>query len=191
MQIDKNKILATSVDHILSRVNKTYHERIKRVTGQHYRFLIYMSWQFSNARFLDLGTRGGMSAICLADNPSNNVISVDITDHYRKENISDFSSYKNIKFVISKAEEFPIPFYKDFDLILIDLDHSGRSEGKILRKLQESKFSGILVLDDINFKYKQLKAIWSNISKPKRLLEYAHHSGTGVVSFGTEILYVD
>ena len=190
--IDKNKVLSTRMKHILPRVNSTYHARMRRITGEHYRFLTYMSWQFTNASFLDLGSRGGMSAICLADNPSNKITSVDITDEFRKQYPSNFSSYSNINFIIERAQDYQSSFYDNFDLILLDIDHSGHSEKKILDKINQSKFSGILIMDDINYnKFKELKVVWSKIERPKRILEYAHHSGTGIISYGMEIEYID
>jgi len=151
--------------------------------------LKYISWKYKNSLFLDIGTRAGASAICLADNPSNKVISIDITDKYREENKFDFSSYSNIVFQINKIQNENSTFFEKFDLILLDIDHTGKYENIILRKL-EKKFKGILIMDDINFpRFRRLNEVWNDIKRKKIVINCAHHSGTGIVSFGPEVKY--
>lgn len=190
--IDKRKVLETPIDHILDRINERYRTRMEPLTGEHYRFLTYIAWQFNGASFLDLGTRSGASALCLADNPSNKVTSMDISHQFKIANDFNFAGINNIKFIVDDVRNLTSPYFKDFDLIMIDLGHDGETEERILKQLDKINFQRVVIMDDIDYpKYKTLQTVWSNITRPKRILEYAHHSGTGIVSYGTEISYID
>ena len=185
--INKQGILDQNMDNILSFVSLRYKTRINKKIGEHYRTLKYLSYQFDNSWLLDLGTRAGASAICLASNQSNKVMSVDITDKERKEHNFDFSNFPNIEFVLDGAQGVPSSFYDRFSLILIDLDHNGKTEERILRKIKTSSFTGVLILDDI-IKFRALKVEWNNITYPKQILDYAHHTGTGICAINCEVV---
>ena len=75
---------------------------------------------------------------------------------------------------------------------MIDIDHYEDTEKKIIERLNELEFSGLILLDDINHPYpdmnKAMKSLWNNINENKYdLTSYGHGSGTGLVLVNTDI----
>ena len=185
LKISRIDILNTSVKPLNRHVNNDYYKRMRKMTGQHYRFLKWLSSQFKNAIFYDLGTRAGCSAICLGYERSNKVISYDINHELKVKHGFKFDQFPNIEFRLKDIGKEPIETFVDGDVILLDIDHSGKTEQKFLDALFVSAFKGILIMDDINYhKYKRLKRVWDAIERPKFVLDIAHHSGTGIIPFG-------
>lgn len=189
MEFRKEDILSVDLNDLVPVISTGYRERFSKKEGEHYKFLRYISNKFNNINILDIGTRAGASAICLADNRTNKVTTIDFTDIHLKEHKFDFSSYPNIQFLTGDIQEYDNTFYKKFQLICLDIDHTGVVENRILRKLEKS-FSGILIMDDIDMnRFSRLREVWNSITRKKLIIKCAHHSGTGVVSYGTDISY--
>src|SRR4051812_2916453 len=68
---------------------------------EHYRLLCHVSGLYSNATLLDVGTLCGSSAIALAHNKANRVISYDVIKNQSVDSIHE----KNIEFRIGNAIE--------------------------------------------------------------------------------------
>lgn len=186
--IDREEIKKAPIESILHYFSEVDQSRLRKVTGEHYRFLLWLSLTLNNQTIYDIGTRSGASAACLSFNPTHKVTSFDIVpDHWKKYNTSP-EIVKNVCFKTYNIKEMPIEELNKPDIILLDIDHTGKIEKIVYDKLLKSKFSGILIMDDINVsKWGRLKKLFDSITKPKLILDIAHWSGTGIVSFGPEI----
>jgi len=166
--------------------------RFVQKTNEPYRMLIYLANQYSNGLFYDVGTRRGASAIALSAKPDNKVITWDTDSSYRQRGgyaWPNLPECPNIEFRIKNIFEEPSSIYDDADIINFDIDpHDGIQERKFLKILNETKFSGILILDDINHRrFPEMQKMWEEIEMPKHIIPYAHGSGTGIISYGEEL----
>ena len=159
---------------------------------QEYHLYSYLSIFFNNTTILDIGTLNGRSAVSLSHNESNRVISYDIVDSI---NIPKHKIYTkpNIEFRIKDVlEDLTEELIKKVKIIVIDIDHFETIETKIIKKLDELKFSGIILLDDIHHPEPVMnfcmQKLWNNLPYRKiDITRYAHWSGTGVVFMNTDI----
>ena len=65
------------------------------------------------------------------------------------------------------------------------------SEEKFLEILDRTKFRGLLIMDDVKHEGKpDLGKLWDSITRPKWDIpaSYSHGSGTGIVSYGEELI---
>lgn len=147
----------------------------------HYRLLAYISQQFDNAVFLDIGTRSGASACALASNPSNHVHSFDIY------NTSPLP-YKNVTYHIGNILE--MSEWKErliaSSFISLDVDpHDGVFEKQFMLYLSDNSYKGMLYMDDTNIDtYSKLRDFWNSITLKKvDVTKYGHGTGSGIVLF--------
>ncbi len=172
-------------------------DRFLRPAGEHYRLFIYLAHQISNGIFYDIGTCSGASALALGSNPSNHVVSWDITEDYRKAKEYAWpcvDGMDNLEFRTKDIFEEPTWIYDVADIIFLDITpHDGVQERKFMEVLDASNFEGILILDDIRGggrvpkRYPKMVEWWESIDRPKYELSYAHTSGTGIISYGEEL----
>jgi len=175
-------------------VNPTYYNL--KSGEQEYRLYSYISTLFNNTIILDLGTSTGTSALALSHNDNNKVISYDILDCINDKSHMIYSK-KNIEFKIKNVlEDLNEEFIKNIKIVMIDIDHYGSEEQKIIDKLYELNFSGIILLDDVfyhpdNEINKCMKNLWDNLSYEKSIkydiTKYGHWSGTGIILMNTDI----
>jgi len=153
---------------------------------EHYRLLKYISFQYSNALFLDVGTLFGHSALCLSANPENRVITYDI-----KKQSKILDNIKNVQIKIMDGNIEDAEILKQAKVILLDVDpHDSLQEMRFYNTLKFYDFKGILILDDIHLN-KNMNTFWDALALEKHdLTEIAHHSGTGLVNFGKEKIYI-
>lgn len=148
---------------------------------QHYRLLAYISSILPDgSKVLEIGTRWGVSSVALSKNSNVSVTTCDIED------MSNFVKRENVKFVQADGHDL-IEEYKNVDLIFMDVDpHDGIQERKMLLKLIDIDFKGILLLDDIHLN-KEMESFWNSIQHDKfDLTQFGHYSGTGIVFFGDQ-----
>lgn len=155
---------------------------------QHYRFLAYISTLLPDgSTIFEIGTRWGASAAALSKNKNVHVVTCDIRDAIedQKPSIKDIP---NIEFIIGDGFDL-IEKYKDSKIIFMDVDpHDGVQERKMIQKLIDVEFKGILLLDDIHLN-KEMNDFWKSITQDKcDLTSIGHYSGTGIVFFGDEEL---
>lgn len=169
VDIDLNKI------NFISKNNNLKHD-INCMPGQeHYRLLCLLSTWFNNIYIYELGTWTGGSALCLAYNKSNYVISYDIkhlVEIERQPNI-EFrqGDYKHDKQLLRSP------------LIFIDVTHDGKLEREIYNYLIENNYKGLTVWDDITLN-NEMKDFWNSVKHEKYdLTNFGHYSGTGVIIF--------
>lgn len=183
----RDKILSHQLDHVLKynvdrqiqfiMDRKDVNLYTKTPGEEHYHFLSVISEQVENTRIYDIGTYKGLSAIALAHNPMNFVVSYDIGYHVRVDRPS------NVEFRVGN-------FYDDEEgilkspLIFMDIDpHDGIQERKFYEFLVENEYTGLLMLDDIH-QFEGMKKFWNSIFLPKYdLTKLGHWSGTGLVDF--------
>jgi predicted O-methyltransferase YrrM len=167
--------------------DKKEFRQIQNPIGHNYKTLIYLAKQYRNSLFFDLGTKRGGSAYSLAIEPSNTVVSYDVQDEDRKK--ADYPNPGNIIYKLEDVWQLRPHHYDNVDLIFLDVDpHNGKNERRFLDILEASKFSGLLLMDDIDWKkFPALSDLWSEIKRPKWKLTWAHFSGLGLVSYGTEV----
>lgn len=147
---------------------------------EHYRLLTHISLTNTNKKIIDLGTFKGWSALSLAHNPCNTVISYDIADCFPKTelNMRPNLTYK-IKNFLDDLDEL-----NNTDLILLDIDpHDGIQEKTLIEKLIELNYKGAVIMDDINY-FTNLASYYRNIPlKTDDLTAFGHSTGTGIIFF--------
>jgi predicted O-methyltransferase YrrM len=148
---------------------------------EHYRLLTYLSSQFNNSIFLDIGTHRGCSALALAANPTNKVYSFDLTNKLQLNDIPH-----NIDFIFNNVlNEKYEKLLSEAALIFVDVTpHDGIFEKKLYTLLKKVEYKGILILDDISHEKFELKKFWNEIADEKyNITHLGHHSGTGWIDF--------
>ena len=147
---------------------------------EHYRLLTHISQINSGKKIIDLGTFKGWSALSLAHNPANTVISYDIADCFPKteQNTRSNLTYK-IKNFLDDLDEL-----NNTDLILLDIDpHDGIQEKILIEKLIELNYKGAVIMDDINH-FTNLASYYRSIPfKKDDLTAFGHSTGTGIIYF--------
>jgi len=168
-----------------------------------YRLYSYMSTHFNHCTIIDIGTNDGRSAIALAHNPANHVISYDIEDHIHSRDYRLFSK-SNTEFIIKNVLEDITPEFvatgkrgldvvherdvvKPIQLVMIDICHFGGVERQIMDKLYACGFRGLVLLDDIHHPdismREPMEKMWEELHWPKwDVTHVGHWSGTGLVS---------
>ena len=137
------KIRPEFLDHLRTSEHKGWWVNTK---GDHYTLLCWISEQFNNTTIYDIGTFRGMSALALAANSTNKVITYDI-HAWPDDRILNPPS--NIEFVVDD-------FFNNKDilkspLIMFDVDpHDGNIERVFLNWLDENDYQGIVFFDDIH-----------------------------------------
>jgi hypothetical protein len=145
--------------------------------NEHYKLLAYFASLHDNTTIYDLGSYRGHSAIALASNPNNQIVSYDIgyfLEYARRP--------ENVEFRIGN-------FYRDKTMLsspLIVLDvyqHDGQQETQLFAYLEENKYKGTVILDDIHLN-EGMEKFWNGIKQEKvDASKFGHHSGTGIVFF--------
>lgn len=142
---------------------------------EHYRLLCLLSTWFSDSYIYELGTWTGGSALCLAYNKSNYVISYDIKHLVEVERQSNVE-FRQGNFTHDK-QMLSSPF------IFIDVTHDGKLERFIYDYLIKNNYKGLTVWDDINLN-DEMRSFWNDVTHEKHdLTEFGHYSGTGVIIF--------
>jgi predicted O-methyltransferase YrrM len=175
-------------------VTPTYYD-MKSGT-QEYRLYSYLTTFFNDTTIIDLGTSHGTSAVSLSHNPTNQVISYDIEDGIHTPGHKIYSK-ENIEFRIKDIlEDLNEENVSTIHYVMIDIDHYGSIEKKLIDRLHELHFSGIILLDDVfhhpDTNIKQcMQELWDSIPYEKyNITKYAHWSGTGLILMNTDIKFV-
>lgn len=195
LEFNIQDILATDMSSVEPRLfvrGPRDHRERDRLYEKHecqYRMLKWLTWQFNHIEILDLGTRAGTSAFCLADNPANEVLACDITYIHKGVDVEPFLTRAGIDVFKGSVMDLSDDTLLNATIISLDIDHKGYTERLFLNRLKEIGFSGYVIMDDVNFprRFKRLHEVWLEIDLPKMLLprEIAHDTGTGIVAFGS------
>ena len=165
-------------------VSLEYYDRL--AGDQEYRLYSYLSQFFNDSFILDIGTCDGRSAVALSYNESNTVLSFDIVNRIKDNNHIIYSK-PNLKFNTNFTLDCITPeIIKNTKIVMIDIDHHGVNEMKIIEKLELLNFSGLIILDDIT-KHPdptvnlEMNNLWKSIPYTKYdVTKYGHWSGTGI-----------
>ena len=143
---------------------------------EHYPLLAHISTLYNNALLYDIGTYRGCSALALSYNKSNTIKSFDTGNFIEMKNTPN-----NIEWIVGNFMEQPIEEIHSSPFIMLDIDHSGKTEKEILDFLVDNNWHGHLLLDDIHLN-NEMKDFWSNITLEKYdITHIGHWSGTGLV----------
>lgn len=150
---------------------------------KYYKGLASYCKTFRPKRVLELGTATGASTACLSLHASS-VVSCDMSDC----NLCDKRIFDE-KVRFHQCENASDLLYLDFcsfDLIYVDIDHSGLMERLIHQKLVEDGYEGDVFYDDVRLST-EMRRFWDSVRQPKLDLDW-HASGFGVVRYGSESL---
>jgi hypothetical protein len=127
-------------------------------------------------RVLELGTCTGISSMALAKY-------ADVVDTYDiKDDCIDPSVLKNpkINFSLLKTPESVLDIsYSGYDLVFVDIDHSGKMEPFIHEKLKREHY-GLVFYDDVMMD--SMKSFWDSIENNK-VIAFWNKYGTGIVNY--------
>jgi hypothetical protein len=112
-------------------------------------FYSYISTLISNKIILDIGTRTGNSALAFSYNETNLVKTYDITDWISWQTGPKINR-PNIEWILKDFREDSSINYDEVGIILIDIDpHIGFVEKEMIEFLEQKKWKGLLLFDDI------------------------------------------
>lgn len=152
----------------------------KNLSGkEHYRLLSFLSKNNFSSSFIDIGTFRGSSALAFSFNEKNIVHSFNIEDQ-----LELIEKPKNIIFHIDDVMNSDhTEKLLSSKVILLDTFHDGIFESKFLNYLDEIKFKGVVIMDDIHY-FGDLTRLWDSITKEKYdITEIGHWSGTGLIYY--------
>jgi len=152
--------------------------------GEHYRLLSYLVNKFQNTVVIDAGTYQGWSALAMAQNTSNKVLSYDIMPL----SFDFLQPYPNVELIVKDINIEDESVILSAELIMLDVDpHDGVQEAAFIQKLIDMNYTGYVLCDDI-FLNEEMRNWWEGISLPKyELTEVGHMHGTGLVCFNTKV----
>ncbi len=158
--------------------NFNFHKNIKDYmrTAPYYKNICSYINLYQIKRVLEIGTCSGASSACFAKY-ANYVETYDIVE----TDINDLAIFCD-KLIFKKLEgpEDCLNInVNDFDMIFVDIDHSGVMEPKLHQKFVNDGYKGLVFWDDIILN-KGMLDFWRGIQQEKEMLSW-HHSGFGVV----------
>lgn len=150
-----------------------------------YKLYAYLSQKFNNTAILEVGTRYGGSTVAFSDNPTNKVIGYDIMEWTTHSTLNK----ENIDLRIGNFMEDDTLNYDEISIIMIDVDpHDGVQEPPMLKFLEEKKWKGLLILDDIGPEWAAIEKMWNELPYEKYdVTDIGHWSGTGIINFGKKL----
>lgn len=148
---------------------------------EHYKLLAYISSLYTNAKILDIGTNYGYSAVCLADNKDNLVVTYDLVKYDIIDNL--FKNPFNDNIVFKFGSFIGVEDLSTCPFICLDTAHDGPFEKAVINYLQFINWRGILLMDDI-LSHGPLIELWEELDMEKyEITSKGHWSGTGIVVF--------
>jgi len=200
MPISKNIVLnkervddidLSSLHHYLAW-NPQYLQFFTQKAGQEaYKLLGYIS-KHSNGVITDIGTQFGSSALALSLNDQVTVETYDKLKHIPDNNqVQTVVNKPNIKYKVLSAQTI-LSKIAESTVIYLDINtNDGSEELKIINKLEELKFKGLLIIDDIKLNT-VMENVWNSVPKHLKKIdvtEFGHWSGTGIVVYNPQ--YID
>jgi hypothetical protein len=179
--------LSTLMQYATWHGNSQYFQ--KEAGTEHYRLISYLASVLKDENdrvpMIDIGTYTGLSALALATDPEQSVITYDIIDNIPDEATDSIKKRANIECKIMNCCD-DMAAICDSKLIVLDVDpHDGLQEPVIIDALVKNGFKGLLVLDDIHLN-ENMKRFYDSIELPTTDVSYyGHWSGTGIVNFDT------
>lgn len=168
--------------NIKSRYNEIWNTTTEpnwMVVSPYYRNMAALVKLYERKNILELGTQVGAGAVSLAEY-SDRVTTVDLT----LRNVAP-SVFRHPRIEFRKLpgdyDVLNLDFEK-FDLIFIDIDHSGEVEMMLHKKLERC-YKGIVLWDDVRFS-PGMENVWNAIKQEKIELRHWHEGGSfGIVRY--------
>lgn len=154
--------------------------------GEHYQLLAYLASKLpSESVAVDVGTAEGASALALRAGGVK-VFSFDV----KPTMLMPLRTFPGITFKVADGVESALSLL-DARLIVLDINpHEGEREFEMVRRLDEARWKGLLVCDDIHLT-PSMDAFWESVRESKwDVTKYGHFTGTGIVGFGGESVTV-
>ena len=174
IKIDTEEVINQNIDFLDGVVPEAFSRAYPQ--REHYKLLTNIAFQLNYSLILDMGTCEGYSAVCLARNLSNRVISYDIVKQ-------DHPILPNIEYRTMDCNHEKDSVLNSAALIFVDLGHDGEDEKKLSDRLSNIGYKGLMLCDDI--RHSQTTRHWF-INLPFKkydITEWGHWSGTGIVDF--------
>jgi len=171
------KIAALSLDAFERHIPLAeYRQYFRTFPGEHYRVLAYLSQRTDGMLLFDVGTLYGYSALAMATNSRNTVVSYNIKE---QRLLAHAEELPNIEFCV--GDVLGDERLARADMILLDTAHEGPFEHLFLDQLLKRQFQGLLILDDIHLN-PMMEEFWKGVPCAKEdVTPLAHCSGTGLV----------
>jgi hypothetical protein len=186
--LTKEKIDATDLSSIGQYLswNVEYLQYLMQPAGREpYKLLGYISMHVDGA-ITDIGTQFGSSALALS---LNNQVRVDTYDKFKLvpegESVETIVKKNNISYKVLSAQTI-MSKIAESTVVYLDINtDNGLEEIKIINKLQELGFKGILIIDDIRLNA-VMENVWNNVPSSLKKIDatmFGHWSGTGIVVY--------
>lgn len=156
---------------------------------QHYRLLAEFGRIFKDKIFVDLGTLMGASSIALGASFANKIYSFDLpvdNGGWVVDGKPPFveNSCLNIEYIKDNFFNH-MSILESAVLILVDIDHSGIQEEKLIKELSARNWKGLMILDDVK------DGVLKNLARDSGynycdLTKYGHYEGTHMIDFSNE-----
>jgi len=164
LELTRERVALISLErfdaHILNQEHRAYF--FDTEFKEHYRLIALLSSLFDQGTIFDVGTNKGYSAVALAYNPFNQVISYDLVDC---RELGRPEALGNIEFHIGDVREDSR--LADAQLVMLDTYHDGSFERQFYAHLKQIGFKGLLFLDDIHLN-EAMESFWGRSICPKR-----------------------
>jgi hypothetical protein len=155
---------------------------------EHYRLLAHVARSVRRPTIIDIGHFQGLSAAALSLATEKTVRSFDLISSLPSDpSVPTAIHIPNVRLEIGPNYMRDLPDHlRTSDLVLLDIDHLGKSERDIFKVLEEAKFDGLLIVDDIHLN-EHMQSFWDDIKQTKYdISSSGHWSGTGLVIFAPE-----
>jgi predicted O-methyltransferase YrrM len=181
LKIDYSEVLKQDIGYFEKELNLDWVYR----KGEASQLLNYISNQFNNVTILDAGTHYGWSAYALKQNPTNKIITYDITDKFENKYLNDVT---NIEVKILDINQESVDIIHSAEAIYLDIDpHDGIQEKVFTDMLHRIEWQGYLFCDDIHING-GMENWWNSILLDKyNLTEIGHLHGTGLITFNRKV----
>jgi hypothetical protein len=182
IEIDMIEVLKKDMTPIYPYLDRGYRMHVEHTwINRYYQMLAYISDFYEDEVIGEVGTSFGTSALCMAMNRKNKIITYDIEHTKGRFSFDDW----DIKQTIVSCADMDITELRKCPLIFLDIDHGYTNEIDFYNRLCAVDYDGILICDDIK-KVPYMQKFWNEVTHPKVLLEnsiYSRPSGFGAIDF--------
>ena len=153
-----------------------------------YRLLAYSSTLFNNKILIEVGVHNGWGSLAMSFNKSNTIVGYDINISTLDTKIRDENP--NITFKEGISHEIDPEIILNSPFIHLDTLHDGVYEGVFIDFLAKNNYKGVLLADDIHLN-QDMEQFWESIKITKYdLTAIGHETGSGLVCFDNQELYI-
>eukprot|EP00798_Chlamydomonas_sp_ICE-L_P002264 gene2264-17192_t len=135
---------------------------------EHYRLLAHVARSVRRPTIIDIGHFQGLSAAALSLATEKTVRSFDLISSLPSDpSVPTAIHIPNVRLEIGPNYMRDLPDHlRTSDLVILDIDHLGKSERDIFKVLEEAKFDGLLIVDDIHLN-EHMQRFWDDIKQTK------------------------